>query len=97
VRQPGDAPDLDAFVLEGLGLGVARFAIDTARVGLAVVDLAGLFGEALSDVIAVGLDLAPQFGQGAAQLGGLGALPGRSTFLEPQTGQRTSPAAACSS
>src|SRR3546814_20006968 len=36
-----------------LGLGGRSLSVDAARVGLAVVDLAGLLGEALADVVAV--------------------------------------------
>src|SRR5216683_8211644 len=46
-----------------MGLVLRGLAIDAARVGFTVVDLARLFGKALADVIAIGLDLGPQLAE----------------------------------
>src|SRR3546814_8153382 len=69
-RQPGYAGDLDALVLQRLGIGVRCLAIDASRIGLAVVDLARLFSEVLADVVAVLLHVTAQLAQQAAQLAG---------------------------
>src|SRR3546814_8379918 len=73
-RQPGYAGDLDALVLQRLGIGVRCLAIDASRIGLAVVDLARLFSEVLADVVAVLLHVPAQLAQQAAQLAGLRGL-----------------------
>src|SRR3546814_16045173 len=74
-RQPGYAGDLDALVLQRLGIGVRCLAIDASRIGLAVADFARLFSEVLAPVVAVLLHVTaprPQQAAQPARLRGLG-------------------------
>src|SRR3990172_10383667 len=64
-RQPRDARELDAFVVQVARLVVRGLAVYVALLGLAVMDAARLLGEAGADIIGRGLDLVAQLAQGA--------------------------------
>src|SRR5262249_38138259 len=54
---PGDPPKADPLVGEFMRLVFARFTIDAVRIDLAIMYAASLLGKAVTDVIAIGLDL----------------------------------------
>src|SRR5438046_447714 len=68
VRDPRDAAKADPLIREFARLLFAGLAVDAVRIDFAIVDAPGFFGEALADVIAVGLDLPPHFEQRRAKL-----------------------------
>src|SRR5262245_51477516 len=53
VRQHRQRVELDAFLVQRLGVVRGGFAVDRAVLDLAVVHLAGLFGELLANVVGV--------------------------------------------
>src|ERR1051325_6434128 len=63
IFRPGDAAELDALVLERLGVVIAGLAVDAALVGLALVHLARLVGKARTDIFGVLLDEAAHLGE----------------------------------
>src|SRR5258707_100884 len=68
-RKQGDGPALDAFFGEPRRVLRARLAVNAARISLAVMNAACLFGETLAYIVAIRLDMAPQLLQGFAQVG----------------------------
>src|SRR5262245_47329758 len=68
LRQRREREELDAFLAQGLGLLARGLAVDAARRGLLVVDLARLLGEARTDVLRLGLDLGAHLAHGGGQL-----------------------------
>ena len=64
--------------------GRRRLAIDAARLGLAAMDAARLFGEARADIVAVGLDLLAQLLQRRGRI--CGARRGRRRLGVPVAG-----------
>src|SRR3984957_11023387 len=68
VRQNRQRMKGDAFVVQFLGLFRGSFAIDRAVLGLAIMNLARLFGKALADIIGVLDDVFAQFFELLAQL-----------------------------
>ena len=59
-RDPGNLAELDALLGEFARLVGAGLAVNAARVGLAIVNLARLFGELRTDIVAIFLDLLTQ-------------------------------------
>src|SRR5438067_399707 len=68
MRDPGDAAKADPLIREFSRLLFAGLAVDAVRIDFAIVNAPGFFGEALADVIAVGLDLPPHLDQRCAKL-----------------------------